>query len=80
MWLGYFALSAQFIAILLITRALTGYLRTGLVNQLPSLLVGTSLFVGGFIVAAIGYLLEQIRRVHVSSVRQAYFLNLRGSN
>ena len=79
MLLGSLALSAQFVAIPLITRALTGYLRTGLVNQLPSLLVGTSLLVGGFIVAAIGYLLEQIRRVHVSSVRQAYFLNLRGN-
>jgi hypothetical protein len=76
-FLGVPALLAQLLALPLIYRALSGYLRTGLVDQLPSLLVGSSLAVGGSIFLAISYLLEQMRRVHVSSTRQTYLLTLR---
>jgi glycosyltransferase involved in cell wall biosynthesis len=76
-FLGIPAILAGVSAFPLIFRALSGYLRTGLVAQLPSLLVGTSLVVGGAIFAAIGYLLEQMRRMHISTIRQAYFLNLK---
>ena len=76
-FLGGPAVLSQLFAIPLIYRALSGYLRTGLVDQLPSLLVGSSLAVGGSIFLAISYLLEQMRRMHVSSTRQTYLLNLR---
>lgn len=76
-FLGIPALLAEFAAFPLIYRALSGYLRTGLVAQLPSLLVGTSLFVGGAVIGAIGYLLEQMRKMHISNIRQAYFLRAR---
>jgi glycosyltransferase involved in cell wall biosynthesis len=76
-FLGYPAILAEILAIPLIYRALSGYLRTGLVAQLPSLLVGISLLIGGAVIASIGYLLEQMRRMHISSVRQNYFLSVR---
>lgn len=76
-FLGAPAILAVLSAFPLIYRALSGYLRTGLVAQLPSLLVGTSLFVGGAIIGAIGYLLEQMRRMHISNIRQTYFLSSR---
>lgn len=76
-FLGAPAILAVLVAFPLIYRALSGYLRTGLVAQLPSLLVGISLFVGGAIIGAIGYLLEQMRRMHISNIRQTYFLSSR---
>ncbi len=76
-FLGVPAIFAELSAFPLIYRALSGYIRTGLVGQLPSLLVGTSLLLGGTIIAAIGYLLEQMRRMHISKIRQAYFLSVR---
>ncbi len=76
-FLGVPALLAELLALPLIYRALSGYLRTGFVEQFPSLLVGTILAVGGSIILAISYLLEQMRRMHVSGTRQSYLLNLR---
>jgi glycosyltransferase involved in cell wall biosynthesis len=76
-FLGIPALIAQLSGIPLIYRAVTGYLRNGTVEQLPSLLVGTILVLGGIIFVAIGYILEQMRRMHISNTRQNYFLNLR---
>jgi glycosyltransferase involved in cell wall biosynthesis len=76
-FLGVPAFLAQLLAIPLTYRALSGYLRTGFVDQLPSLLVGSSLAVGGSIVLVLSYLLEQMRRMHVSSTRQTYLLGLR---
>ena len=78
-FLGIPALIAELTALPLIYRAISGYLRSGMVDQLPSLLVGTSLAVGGIIFAAIGYLLEQMRRMYISNARQSYFLSLRKS-
>jgi hypothetical protein len=78
-FLGIPALIAELTALPLIYRAISGYLRSGMVDQLPSLLVGTSLAVGGIIFAAIGYLLEQMRRMYISNARQSYFLSVRKS-
>ena len=78
-FLGIPALVAELTALPLIYRAMSGYLRSGMVDQLPSLLVGTSLAVGGIIFAAIGYLLEQMRRMYISNARQSYFLSVRKS-
>jgi glycosyltransferase involved in cell wall biosynthesis len=79
-FLGGIGIAAQIMSIPLIYRAVNGYLKTGLVSQLPSLVVGTSFLIGGLTLAAIGYLLEQMRRMHISSVRQAYFLSVKGLN
>lgn len=78
-FLGVPSLTALTTASPLIYRALSGYLKNGTVDQLPSLLVGTSMAVGGVIFAAIGYLLEQMRRIHISNIRQNYFLSVRKS-
>jgi glycosyltransferase involved in cell wall biosynthesis len=77
-FLGTPAFLAGLSSLPLIYRAISGYISTGLVGQLPSLLVGTSLLVGGVIIFAIGYLLEQMRKMHISDIRQAYFLSVRG--
>jgi glycosyltransferase involved in cell wall biosynthesis len=76
-FLGIPALIAQLSGIPLIYRAVSGYLRNGTVEQLPSLLVGTILALAGIIFVAIGYILEQMRRMYISNTRQTYFLNLR---
>jgi glycosyltransferase involved in cell wall biosynthesis len=78
-FLGIPSFFAVLTAVPLIYRAVSGYLRNGTVDQLPSLLVGTSMAAGGIIFAAIGYLLEQMRRMHVSNTRQNYFLSVRKS-
>lgn len=78
-FLGIPSFFAVLTALLLIYRAVSGYLKNGTVEQLPSLLVGTSLAAGGIIFAAIGYLLEQMRRMHISNTRQNYFLSIRKS-
>lgn len=78
-FLGIPSLLAISTSLPLIYRAVSGYLNNGMVDQFPSLLVGMSLVVGGIIFAAIGYLLEQMRRMHISNTRQNYFLNVRKS-
>jgi glycosyltransferase involved in cell wall biosynthesis len=75
-FLGFPSLISVIVSIPLMARALTGYLETGFVPQLPSLIVGISFFMGGSTVLIIGYLLEQMRLTYISSARQNYFLNL----
>jgi glycosyltransferase involved in cell wall biosynthesis len=76
-FLGFPSLISVIVSIPLMARALSGYLETGFVPQLPSLIVGISLFMGGLTVLVIGYLLEQMRLTYISSTRQNYFLNLK---
>jgi glycosyltransferase involved in cell wall biosynthesis len=75
-FLGFPSLMSVIVSIPLMVRALSGYLETGFVPQLPSLIVGISLFMGGLTVLVIGYLLEQMRLTYISTTRQNYFLNL----
>jgi len=76
-FLGLPSLISVIVSIPLMARAVSGYLETGFVPQLPSLIVGISLFMGGLTVFVIGYLLEQMRLTYISSTRQNYFLNLK---
>jgi glycosyltransferase involved in cell wall biosynthesis len=76
-FLGTPSLFSMVVSIPLVVRALKGYLDTGLVPQLPSLIVGISLFMGGSTVLVIGYLLEQMRLTYISNTRQNYLLSLK---
>ena len=75
-FLGVPSLISIIVSIPLIVRALSGYLDTGFVPQLPSLIVGISLFIGGSTLFVIGYLLEQMRLTYISTTRQNYLLSL----
>lgn len=75
-FLGIPSSVAVLVSIPLIARAFRGYLDTGFVPQLPSLIVGTSMLIGGSTLILIGYLLEQMRLTHISTTRQNYLLAL----
>jgi glycosyltransferase involved in cell wall biosynthesis len=79
-FLGVPSLFSMLISIPLVARALRGYLDTGFVPQLPSLIVGTSMFIGGSTLLLIGYLLEQMRITYISTTRQSYLLSLNAPN
>jgi hypothetical protein len=73
-FIGAPSVSAILISLPLIIKALRGYINTGIVSFLPSLIVGISLLFSGVAFFAIGYVLEQLRRIHISVVRQNYML------
>jgi len=75
-FLGVPSLFSMVVSIPLIARAIRGYLDTGFVPQLPSLIVGISMFIGGSTLLVIGYLLEQMRLTYISTTRQNYLLSL----
>ena len=79
-FLGTPSLFSVLVSIPLIARALSGYFDTGFVPQLPSLIVGTSMFIGGSTLILIGYLLEQMRLTYISTTRQNYLLSLNTPN
>jgi len=76
-YLGLPSTVSIFASVPLIFRAVNGYIKTGQVALLPSLVVGMSLFIGGITFLAIGYVLQELRRVYISTIRQNY--NLRSN-
>lgn len=79
-FLGMPSLFSVLASIPLMARALRGYFDTGFVPQLPSLIVGTSMFIGGSTLILIGYLLEQMKLTYISTTRQNYLLSLNAPN